>query len=108
MRAAALEARIAFNDDRQSVAVHLFTRERQPFPAEIGITFKNAPGVVFNIAAGEILVAEVEHPLVQPQQGRDFVVQKPGGLSVGRGDQSAVLTQERAQDASKGTALGQD
>ena len=57
----------------KTIIAHLVRRERQPFPIESVIALKNAPRVALNVAAGEIIIAEIEHPRSVAQRGRDFI-----------------------------------
>ena len=65
----------------KTIIAHLVRRERQPFPIESVIAFKNAPRVALNVAAGEIIIAEIEHPRSVAQRGRDFI----GSAALDRG-----------------------
>ena len=61
----------------KTIIAHLVRRERQPFPIES----VNAPRVALNVAAGEIIIAEMEHPRSVAQRGRDFI----GSAALDRG-----------------------
>ena len=57
VRAAVLKSGVMLDDRGQAVFAHLISGERQPLPVEVRIAFKNAAGVVLDVAAGKIVVA---------------------------------------------------
>jgi hypothetical protein len=54
-------AAVVLDDDRQLILLDLLSGQREPFPSQRAahLAFKNAAGIVFDVVAGEIEIAEI-------------------------------------------------
>ena len=84
VRMSVLVSAIALDDPRQIILLDLFCRQRNPFPIQLAtdFTFKHAAGVVLDVSAGQIKIAEVAHGGTGLQQWCDFSAQETTTLSV--------------------------
>src|SRR5215831_10615719 len=92
MRAAILIAPVVFDDDRQVVLGDLLCGQRDSLPAQLttDLAFKNAAGVRFDLVAGQVPVAKVEHAVAGAQQWRDPGAQEAAALPISGSDAATV------------------
>ena len=67
-------AAVTFDDQRQAVLGDLLLRQRHALPPQrpVDFTFKNAAGVVLDLIASQVQVAEIGHAIARRQQRRDL------------------------------------
>jgi hypothetical protein len=94
----------------EAVLLYLCVRDGDPTPVERGVGFEDGACVCFDVAAGEVQVAKIEHA---PSSGfanerRDLRVQEAASLPVNGGDRAEVVGGDVAQHARQRARLAQN
>src|SRR5262245_40074703 len=103
MRSVVLVTAVTLNDGWQVVLPDLLLGQREPLPAQRASdqAFKNAPGIVLDLAAREIEVTEVDDAVDGAQLRRDLSAQKAAALAIGGRNTGAVVSDDIPQHASE-------
>src|SRR6516165_7062570 len=105
-----LVAAVRLADDGELVPFDLLFGDRDAMPVELVADqlLENLAGVCFDLAAAQVLVAEIADTLSRGEQRRNIGAQETAALPIGRCDLHQVLGRDIAQHARQRAAFAQD